>query len=69
MMIIIDRCYFLSFTRTMKAREKNHENDDFVLSFSYLRGVRIKGGKEDDDHRSSSSSIFCKNIKNQGKKT
>ncbi len=65
----IDCCCFLSFTRTMKAREKKHKNDDYVSSFSCLRRMRIRGGKEDDDHRSSLSSIFHKSVKDQGKKT
>jgi hypothetical protein len=53
----------------MKAREKKHKNDGYVSSFSCLKGMRIRGGKEDDDHRSSSSSIFRKSVKDQGKKT
>jgi len=52
-----------------KVREKKHKNNGSMLSFSCLKGVKIRGGKEDDDHESSSSSIFHKNVKDQGIKT
>ncbi len=40
-----------------------------MSSISCLKGVKIRGGKEDDDHKSSSFSIFHKSVKDQGKKT
>jgi hypothetical protein len=55
--------------RRQKVREKKHKNNGSMLSFSCLKGVKIRGGKKEDDHRSSSSSIFRKSIKDQGIKT
>jgi hypothetical protein len=55
------------FFKKNEGEGKKHKNDGFVLSFSCLRGVRIRGGKEDNDHKQSSSSIFRKSVKDQEK--
>ncbi len=47
-MITNCRC-LLFFIGVTKAKKKKHKANDFVLSFSSLRGARGGGSKVDDD--------------------
>jgi hypothetical protein len=68
-MIITNRHCLLPFIRTKKARRKKHKDDNFVLSFLCLRGVRVGGHKDIDNHRSLSFFIFHRSDKGQKEKT
>ncbi len=61
-------CRRLFFIKMMKAKNKRHKDNGFYCHLVCPRGARIKGGKDNDNHRSSSSFVFHRNDKGQHKK-
>jgi hypothetical protein len=51
----------------MKAKNKRHK-DDFFCHLLCSRRARIKGGEDNDNHKSSSSFVFHRNDESQHKK-
>jgi hypothetical protein len=62
-------CCRLFFIRSMKAKNKRHEYDGSNINLLRPKGARIRGGKDNDNHRSSSSFVFHRNDEGQKQKT